>query len=149
MHYVFDLDGCISDCSHRLLLIQGKHKNWDEFFQQAANDKPIRPNIDLAKTLDAFNVVIFITGRSESIKEITLDWLNQQGFYWVSNNSLYMRKLKDYREDSIIKPELLLEAQKDWGLRTENAVIFEDRKQVVDAYRALGWTCYQVCEGNF
>ena len=58
-----------------------------------------------------------------------------------------MRKHGDYREDSIVKGELLDQAIEEFPGKIFG--VFEDRRQVVDMYRARGLRVFQVAEGNF
>jgi hypothetical protein len=57
-----------------------------------------------------------------------------------------MRKKGDYRDDSIVKKELLDQIRKD-GYNP--LLAFDDRDRVVKAWRECGIRCLQVAEGNF
>lgn len=87
-----------------------------------------------------------MSGRSESCEEATIEWLYK---HKVPFTSLYIRKLKDHRHDDIVKAELLADVMKDWREDLPIIGVFEDRKQVVDMYRAHGLRVFQVAEGNF
>lgn len=45
--YIFDIDGTIADCSHRLHFITGEHKNWDAFYDACLDDAPINDVIKM------------------------------------------------------------------------------------------------------
>jgi phosphoglycolate phosphatase-like HAD superfamily hydrolase len=145
MIYIFDIDGTLADISHRLHFIQKEPKDWRGFFAACPKDEPIRPVIEIAKALALHHTIIMITGRSDEIEEQTSLWLNE---HYIFIGDLLMRKAGDHREDSIVKAELL-----DRLLRERPganiAGVFEDRKQVVDMYRAKGLRVFQVAEGNF
>lgn len=65
------------------------------------------------------------------------------GLQWCT---ILMRKNKDYRHDTEVKPELL----KNRGITPDDvAFILEDRNVMVQKWRELGFTCLQVAEGNF
>jgi hypothetical protein len=56
-----------------------------------------------------------------------------------------MRKDKDYRQDYIVKQDILdkhIDKSKVW-------VVLDDRDQVVQMWRRNGLTCLQVSDGNF
>ena len=57
-----------------------------------------------------------------------------------------MRKAGDFRDDDIIKVELLHELAED---KFKPIMAFDDRNRVVKAWRAAGIPCAQVAEGDF
>jgi hypothetical protein len=64
---------------------------------------------------------------------------------WYDTN-LLMRPRGDRRDDPTVKPELLVAR----GIVPENtAFILEDRNRMVKRWRELGFTCWQVAEGDF
>lgn len=87
--------------------------------------------------------VILLSGREDSAREDTVDWLNNHG---VIYDELHMRPAADKRKDSIVKAELF-----DAHVRDRFNVLFvlDDRDQVVETWRAMGLKCFQVAEGNF
>jgi predicted kinase len=87
--------------------------------------------------------IIFMSGRSEEGRKPTEQWLE---FYGFKYHALYMRKAGDFRKDNIIKAELYAEhVQGKYNVR----VVYDDRQQVVDMWRALGLKVYQVEKGDF
>ena len=57
-----------------------------------------------------------------------------------------MRKQHDNRADWIVKKELFVdEISNIYDVK----FVLDDRQQVVDMWRSLGLTCFQVAEGNF
>lgn len=142
--YLFDIDGTIADCSHRIHHIQGTPKDWNAFFAGCKDDKPINHVIDLLVTLfDAGKDIVLVSGRSDQCRAATLDWLDRHG---IPDFPLYMRKEGDHRDDSIIKLELLAQLRAD-GF--DPVMAFDDRDRVVKAWRSAGIPCAQVAEGNF
>lgn len=142
--YLFDIDGTLSDLTHRLPHIQKQPKDWNSFFAACAADQPIGHMIELARIiLDAGHTVVFVSGRSDSIRVATERWLaDHVGVFFP----LYMRKADDHRDDDIIKVELLALIRAD-GF--EPIMAFDDRTRVVKAWRAAGIPCLQVAEGDF
>jgi phosphoglycolate phosphatase-like HAD superfamily hydrolase len=156
--YIFDIDGTLADCSQRLHFIEpadnatftydGKlefNPDWDSFYKDCVNDKPILPVVELAHTLkDAYETLIFVTGRPEKYMEETVNWLCDK----LDCNSviLMMRKNGDHRPDYIVKKEIYEEYIKPYH---HIDGVFEDRKQCVDMWRSLGLTCYQVADGSY
>lgn len=149
--YVFDIDGTLADCSHRLHFIVRKPgderpKDWRSFFAACADDVPIDHICNIARAIQmAGGKVVFVTGRSDECHAATRRWLRPIA-YGASMAALYMRRAGDHRDDCVVKLELLAQLRAD-GF--EPIMVFEDRKRVVDMWRAAGIPCAQVAEGDF
>lgn len=98
-------------------------------FTEGANGDPIK--------------VIVMSGRDESSRVKTEDWLDRHGIWF---DQLYMRPEKDQRKDNIIKEELFNAYVRD---NYDVRFVLDDRNQVVDMWRAKGIKCLQVEPGNF
>ncbi|MCM1260547.1 MAG: hypothetical protein NC222_06290 [Staphylococcus sp.] len=156
--YIFDLDGTLADISHRLHFVFDKNGTkkekpvWKSFFKECVNDKPIEKVCKLAHTLSQYNKVIILTGRSSEVAKETSEWINKNVFHFENlfNYFLIMRKEGDHRPDKIVKPELLNKFLEGtiWN-KDDIQIIFEDRQGMVDTWRKLGYTCFQVSEGNY
>lgn len=142
--YLFDLDGTLADCSHRLHHIHEKPKNWRKFFAACGDDAPIPHVLALAVTLfDADQQIVYVSGRSDECRDLTLEWLSRHG---LPEAPLYMRREGDYRADDIVKGELLDALMADgWA----PMLAFDDRDRVVKMWRDRGIPCAQVAEGGF
>lgn len=87
--------------------------------------------------------IIYCSGREDSARDTTADWLTR---HVGIPGPLYMRDADDKRKDSVVKRELF-----DQHIRDSFDVryVLDDRQQVVDMWRALGLTVFQVAEGDF
>jgi hypothetical protein len=142
--YIFDIDGTLSSCSHRLHLIHKEPKDWPGFFAAAVDDQPIWEVITVARALhDAKNTIVIMTGRPESSRLLTAQWLNK---YRVPLGPLLMRAEGDHREDYVVKAELLGDPV---FLGGKLGGIFEDRQQNVDMFREKGLKVFQVDKGAY
>lgn len=142
--YIFDIDGTIADCLHRLHHIEKSPKDWDAFFAACHLDKPIEHIRHIVCALfDAGVRIVYVTARPGHIATPTIQWLAANGY---PNGPLYMRQSGDRRPDSIIKSELI-DVVRSEGL--EPIMAFEDRSRVVAMWRARGIPCAQVREGDF
>ena len=143
--YIFDIDGTLADCSHRLHHIQKQPKDWDGFFADCHLDAPHPHIIGLAKDLWSIqdSAIVFVSGRSDQCRDQTKEWLLTHG---LPPGPLYMRKAGDHRDDDTIKLELLAEVRAD-GF--DPVMAFDDRNRVVKAWRDAGIPCAQVAEGDF
>jgi phosphoglycolate phosphatase-like HAD superfamily hydrolase len=143
MVVVFDLDGTLADSSHRMHWVSSKPKNWPACDAAIPQDTV---HTDIAWLLDYLpsdTRIILCTGRSENVREVTEQWLRAND---IEYNALYMRSISDYRQDSIVKVELLKQITHDYG---RPYLWFDDRQQVVDALRAEGIRVLQVAPGDF
>lgn len=144
-HYVVvDIDGTISKVGGRIECLERSIKDWDEFYTRCGEDLPNEDVLELVKILQCEYDIVFVSGRRESCRDDTKQWLNNYGIY--NYEGLLLRKDWDHRHDAIVKPELLLNFL---GSYDEVAFILEDRASVVQMWRELGLTCLQVAEGDF
>jgi hypothetical protein len=148
MIYIFDIDGTIADCRHRVHHIKGiDNPDWEAFDRDGHKDKPIWEVIYCLWALSKRYSIVLCTGRSERGRKYTEEWLEK---WKIPYNALLMRPEGDHRPDTIVKKEVL----DAW--RAENAIafrdivaIFEDRKRVVDMWRTAGYRVFQVDPGEY
>ena len=164
---ICDIDGTVADIKHRLHYIKDstgnllKTPDWDSFSQACLNDQPIIDVIRIVKLLwlngrsqfsPEFNLRFF-TGRNNLSRENTLNWLlknffnkeplphDKEHFLEELGVTLSMREETDFRNDSVIK----LEMMQQFKLLPENVLcIFEDRHHIVEMWRDNGYRVMQV-----
>ena len=141
---VFDIDGTLANVDHRRQFVASRPKNWAAWNAGIPNDT-VNEDIKwmLNSFLDADATIILCSGRGEETRAVTEQWLRDNAIY---SAALFMRKVKDYRKDSIVKVELLQQIREQWG---EPFLWVDDRTQVVDAIRAEGIRVLQVAPGDF
>lgn len=126
-----DLDGTITDNTHRLSLI--KEKRWDEYFVRAKDDLPHQKEIDLVNEFYTHGFgIILTTGRPEKTRELTVTWL---GKYKVKWNHLFMRKDKDFRKNPLVKKDHLDEI---WALGYTPILGLDDHPVVIKMWNEAG-----------
>lgn len=143
---VCDIDGTVADLTHRRHFVTSHPKNWPAFNERIHLDKPIDHVIDTVNGLyKTGTIVVMCSGREGTnvIRRKTRDWLLENG---VLFHHLYMRNSNDYRDDGLVKYELLQKIKLEVG---EPDLIFDDRDRVVDMWRSNGYWCIQVAEGDF
>ena len=142
--YIFDIDGTLADCTHRIHHIEKHPKDWDSFFAASHADAPILHMIELYRLCATKYPVICVSGRSDTCRTRTEDWLVEHcgNLPWA----LYMRKTGDHRDDDIIKAELLAQLRGDGWIPV---MVFDDRTRVVNMWREHGIPCLQVAHGDF
>lgn len=149
--YIFDMDGTLANCQHRVHLLEGSGgARWDEFYSLVSLDTPIWPVIDTMERLKQSGAQIWIfSGRRESTREDTITWLG-----WHTSLTpdelecgLTMRRNGDGRDDAEVKQEFvknMLDVD-----RERLVAVFDDRQRVVDMWRTMGIPCFQVAPGDF
>lgn len=109
------------------------------------NDLPNVPVIECVKAMkSAGRAIVFMSGREDKYREPTLSFLSKH--FGEMPYELYMRATGDSRKDSVVKEELL---EANVFHRYKIVFALDDRNQVVDHYRSMGLTVFQVAEGNF
>ena len=142
---IFDIDGTLANCEHRIHWVRSKPKNWPAFNRAMKDDTPNWDVIWMLRGWYNSGVHILIaSGRSDDDRSVTETWLKDVAT--VSYEKLYMRASKDYRSDDIVKSEILDQMRADGYNPT---VAIDDRQQVVDMWRARGLRCLQVAPGDF
>lgn len=140
---IVDIDGTISDCSHRRHYVEQEDKNWKAFYDNMGHDIPHQWCINLIRLCQSEYKIILVSGRPEDYFYETLFWLER---YKIEFDELFMRPKNDHREDYIIKSEIYDQKIKD---KYDIKFVIDDRKQVVDMWRSKNLVCLQCAEGNF
>ena len=170
MLIVCDIDGTISDCRHRQHLAVGR--DWDAFHSLADLDPPIGAVVwFLEEMRTTGHTIIFLTGRPEYLRTLTLKWLESACDFSLNEDyvELLMRPKDEFRPDYVIKPELLakslcdgefgryvrnrhgatFDVMKPQGWLSSNVLLLDDRDRVVEMWRNLGYDCWQTSMGAF
>lgn len=107
-----------------------------------------RPNVPVIAAVRAMyaagHAVIYCSGRTDACRDATEKWLTEH--VGVPDTALHMRKAGDGRKDSIVKREIFdREIRHRWNV----VGVFDDRAQVVKAWREIGLTVFAVADGDF
>lgn len=155
---VVDVDGTVSDPSHRLHLLEdaGSHsclsgtprERIERFMNPSLMelDKPIRYACEWVRLMIRATRwsahVVFLTGRWESRREVTARWLNQQVHDRIAGPGhwqLVMRGEHDDRPAEVVKRDALAKLL-DRG-HTPRA-LFDDHAPTLAMARELGFVAY-------
>ena len=146
---IVDLDGTLANIEHRVKYIEQAPKNWEAFHATMEKDQVVSHICYLVLLYARVgHPIVYITGRNgtpENIKK-TIDWINAIPELGTIPYTLHMRKPRDWRADTIVKLEL---AKKNNLTADKVELCLDDRSTVVDMWRANGYMCLQVAEGNF
>lgn len=149
VHYcIFDLDGTLADCTHRLHHVQKDKPDWTAFYEAMDEDKPIQAMVLLARSLkfalrDPLEVII-ATGRPSNYAERTAKWLAKNGLGFTK---VIMRDEGDHRPSPIVKQEMW--GQLEAAYRCAPLLVFDDRDADVKMWRKAGLICLQCAEGKY
>lgn len=136
--YLVDIDGTIALCGDRDIY-DGSKVHLDTVNNDVAHV------VKILATLG--HRIVFMTGRSEEFRAQTAKWLIANGFVsGLTKAELHMRPEGDTRKDSVVKHELFNKRVRG---KYNVAGVFDDRNQVVEMWRAIGLTVFQVADGNF
>lgn len=91
--------------------------------------------------------VVFLSGRDASCRSETEAWLDKHLGMMARKSRLFMRPAGDTRKDSIVKSEIFWENVEP--LYRNIVGVYDDRRQVVRTWRAMGLTCFDVADGDF
>lgn len=130
-----DLDGTVA--------IMGRRSPYDT--SRVHLDTPNQPVIRAVRAMyEAGHTIIYCSGRTDDGRAATETWLAKH--VGVPHAGLHMRVTGDTRKDSVVKQEIYERKLKHaWHI----VAVFDDRNQVVQMWRALGLTVFQVADGDF
>ena len=129
---VIDVDGVVADVRHRLRFLRARPSDWEAFFNAADVDPPIDEGVALVRRLAQDHDVVWLTGRPERSRAITVRWLQDLD---LPVDNVRMRPDTDRRPARIFKRAEL----RRLGSRRRIAVVVDDDPAVVDLLRADGW----------
>lgn len=137
---IVDLDGTLACGKHRLHLLPKSDlhltESWVEFNSACVHDDAISDTIGVVDNLQASNIIIILTGRSDHAESETIHWLADNN---VKYDYLVMRSRFDNRKDTTIKEEFIMQV----GI--ENILCaFDDSPNVIGHLRGMGITTYAV-----
>lgn len=144
---VFDIDGTLADCSHRVQYAQAKL--WEEFHERAKDDLVVINVADLMRYLAKDFSIMLLTGRPEKYRHMTIEWLLDAGLH-LSYDELVMRPDYNYIQDGLMKIDLL----EQWFGSQQDVLhnvwfVVDDRESVVEALRNYGLTVLQPAAGGY
>jgi len=126
--YVFDIDGTLA--------IKGDRDVYD--YTKVRLDTPREGVLNTLLALQHFYPLIAVSGRDDSCKDVTLEWLGRLG---LAPRVLHMRKMGDNRDDVIIKKEIFLG---EILPKYYTMAVFDDRPKVVRSWRRMGLEVFAV-----
>lgn len=134
--WMVDLDGTLALNTHR------NPYDW----RAAGDDSPNFAVVTVSQALathPSVTAIIVISGREERARDVSITWLKSKG---VPFDVLLMRSNGDSRPDEAVKEELFRRHVEPFYCVIG---VLDDRDRVVQMWRRLGLTCFQVADGSF
>lgn len=132
---LFDLDGTLININSIAHLIG----DWDAFAEASILCPANEPIAEFARLMQLHYELVVCTGKGEAYRNRVCGWLSLQG---IIPDLLLMRPANNFQSDAELKPALLRAALGE-GWKGDILFAIEDRDKMVDAWRALGITCFQ------
>lgn len=145
---IFDVDGTLADHSNRLVYLQQKPKDYKSYYSAEAilDCKPISSVVEWAQGTHFggyYNIIV--SGRPMDIAgNATCQWLENNQ---VPYNHIFMRNGGDFRDDTLVKQEILDKLLK-WVSKDQILFAVDDRPRIVRMWKENGITCYNVGDGH-
>lgn len=151
MVYIIDIDGTISDNTHRKHFIDKAVRRWDFFYAPdvVLKDPPIAEALRAMKTIiTSGHPFHFLTGRPETTRECTTEWLrvhvgvaphNPKADVIPSGPRLYMRSNGDFRPAVFYKEHRLKKLLGDVNPTGQPVVFIDDDERNEKMYGDYGY----------
>jgi hypothetical protein len=142
MKVIIDIDNTLCNSNPRFQFAtkpNGKI-DWDIAHTRACiiTDEPFYPMIDLAKHYKKSGVeVILLTGRPESVREVTNEWLVKYG---VEYDKLIMRSW----EDNFLKAAIYKKKMYETHIHSDVICAYDDDQTIIDMWSDLGIPSFKI-----
>lgn len=146
---IFDFDGTLYDSRERQkrCFPDGGKKDFERWNREADSDFPNAWCAELVQATRSLGVLpLFVSGRDAAYTEEARGWLRRNLNLQPADYELFMRPSGDYRKDSDLKREIY---HRQIRPRFDVRFCVDDRRQVVEMWRAEGLVCLQCAEGEF
>lgn len=145
---VCDIDGTVAAVGPaRAAMLREENPDWDAFYEDPFDDEPIEKVCRLVRHLSMHYHIVFCTSRRDSVREKTVAWLksNLDADSFPHGFTLLMRRGRDPRPDTTVKPELLLSELTLHGLDpTAVLCVLEDSEDMAKSWTDRDFTCVKV-----
>lgn len=131
-----DIDGTIA--------INDGHRSFYDYDDSVKGDTVNTPVVDAVRIAHkAGYKIIIMSGRKDSCKQASMEWMDEHN---IPYDEVHFRHSDDNRADWIVKDEMVREFIQD---KYHIVFCYDDRNQVVNHHRAMGYTVFQVAPGDF
>lgn len=132
--FIFDIDGTLAINNGRSPF------NWSKVNEDTLNNHVA---FVLYSLHSSGYKIIMLSGRDAICRDETKEWLHDNR---IPSHYLFMRPHNNYEKDSIVKYDLFKQNVEPYY----NVIgVFDDRKQVIDMWRRIGLTVFDVAGNTF
>jgi hypothetical protein len=149
MRIILDIDGTLADATHRLHYIEHaelKDQDWKGFLKpdEIAKDLPIpeaQRVVNELKNLDCGPEILFLTGRNESLREVTTNWLLSYFVDTLTSDRLLMRPVDNAEKPTVYKTGHLKKLDPKVGewYSVPPTLCFDDDPYMQTVYMSFGF----------
>lgn len=132
---IFDLDGTLSDNSHREHLISGDNKKWREYLKKAKEDSPVEIMIKKLNKLSEKYEIVILTMRSDEVEAETKKWLKENNINY--DKLIMLPEGRWSKKDHKFKQEKLEDLERP-------VIAFDDNKKNCKMFKNNGIETYIV-----
>jgi len=142
MKVIIDIDNTLCNSNIRFALATKPNGKIDWEAAHIPNnilmDDPFYPMIDLAKKYkkDGFEIIL-LTGRPESVREVTEEWLKK---YEIQYDQLIMRSW----EDNFLKAPNYKKKMYKTYIKEDVFCAYDDDQRIIDMWIEMGIPCFKV-----
>ena len=140
---LFDMDGVLSDASHRQQYLREDPPNWEMFNSRAWKDPALRPGLNDLRDAAADHQVIVVTARPVVTIDMTEQWLAERD---LPVELLVLRPDGDQRHSPAVKRDELARLR---GAGADVAFAVEDHPGIVAMYEGEGLAVRYVHSGYY
>lgn len=144
---IVDLDWTLfnSDERHEVCRKEDGRLDYSKYFsdEMLDLDKPVSALVNLITNTTTYTnptpyKVVIVSGRNNICEDKTLDMLP------IGYDAVFMRNHFDYRDDSIVKQDILNLIKP--FIDINNTIVFDDRKRVIDMWRENWLYVFNCCQ---
>lgn len=142
MHVILDIDGTVADAAHRIHFVKQQPKDWDSFLapDRVLKDTPIAEAQRVVKRMVELRYhIVFLTGRNESLRDVTSRWLLEHFEFDSNDFNLLMRPVSNMLSASEYKAQAMQQLLAEYKATGANDFIFiEDTESIFEVFGAEG-----------
>ena len=143
---IFDLDGVISDASHRQHFLRGVGRDWRGFFVDARLDPPYETGLAMTSSVSGDHAVAILTARPHYVADVTRAWLAANE---VRHDLLILRPRRGRGSGGPAADFKRRELNRLRSAGFEAKVALDDDERIVEMYRSEGVFTLYVHSGYY
>ena len=143
---IFDLDGVISNATHRQHFLRGARKDWRGFFTSAHLDPPYESGLALTASVSDDHTVAILTARPHYVADMTRSWLAVNE---VRHDLLIMRPRRGPGSGGPSADYKRHELSRLRAAGFEITVAIDDDERIIEMFRAEGVLAFYTHSGYY